>query len=1301
MARMTSTSLVIVLITVVLPSLVLCASKCDSRTVEEQIAFDKTFFAELVNQTNIGTFIPINSNDPCSSSFIECRKEGPRNGTIEQILFKSFVKYPFIGSLPESISDLCFLVILQVQNSGFFGEIPSDFWLLPELKEVKLGLSNGIRPKERFNTTFPPTITNSLTEVFFRYVRIEQENLEALAHSNVSSLKLFDCDIGGSIPDSFLSENSSFKSITLSSVPIQKPLPPIESKNLRNLSLTHCGIPGRIPDVVAPNLTVLYLGYNSLEGGIPPALLSHPTLFQILLNQNKLIGPFPLFTSTALTTLSLERNSFFGELGALPLQIEEIALSCNSLTGTISDLSQYRNLTTFAIAQNFFYGPLPLLPDSITHFSASENNFTGLLPSSFPAGLSQFKVAYNRLYGNLSCFEGHNITTLNVSHNMFTGHFPNVTVTDRIFSFDVSYNNLSGPLDSIPLPTSVFNASHNNFGPLLPSFGGNLVILDLSHNNFVCTNEFQHFEEDNYSLKTLNLSHNSLISVYWFGNPIQSRLFDHLSVIDISSNFVKQHFEPDRVTTGEERPHSYINVSGDSYSGNAHYLFLAEIFDFSGSEMELHYDIAFKKRKEWLGGDLILSSALYFEADLIWKKSHLTAKKGAELHLDSDVDVQDVSIGSDVPLSVFSQYFHILPDGSFITNATDTMSFSISRQFTINGDWINEGYLDLFASLILNEGSIINNGRIILEGGNIYSNPIVNHGEIIISSGDISAIIGDGTIIIKEGGEVDVHLLEADELIIRGSLVISGWLDNCTLKKVIIEEGASLTFAIPPRTYPIIETLDLRGGSIHLSTITVNVGSVLLKSDHFDIFDGGLITNSLESYHNILYFGGDRDGFFRFKMTDDSFAPTAIYLSGGVKIQHDFPHTGHVSLIGEGTVKYVHNSTFPNISALDDTSLMIRATNKSTAGSIILNSSQALQLEGNVQVKRLVWIQGTINMTRSSPEHTQHKRGVSISPPSPSVDYLVVHSNNLTKYIIGGNIDIKKNIEVGEDGLLIHGKIGGSLTMFSPIRINGSTWRFEGSNFTLKSGRSEILENSRLLLHQDATFTIGEDASIILSNNTEISALNLENYGEIGFAHYNKPQYTEPIFATIKATITQNSCLNVTIYSVEKQQNDKLFVFGDIKEKSLMLNVDIRDEILDKSLLIIEKSNESSNFIYRDFQHIMPLKNSSEHLTSSTNGTGVILSLGCAVGSDCELCIAHSGCRWCELGGCMHYTRITEENCGHGHYTCDIHSHEKGIWGYIVGGLAGLGVLVLIAIFLLRKRLKQMWALKVVAIFEN
>jgi Leucine rich repeat/Leucine Rich Repeat len=226
---------------------------------------------------------------------------------------------------------------------------------------------------------------------------------------------------------------------------------------------------------------------------------SDPNLISLHMNNNKLVGGFPMLSTnwTSLITLDLGQNYFFGEIPAwigsiFPILII-LRLKSNQFNGTIpKSLSELNNLQLLDLSNNNLSGPIPRI-------------FSGL---SSMADKNSSNVSYVDI--NWSYKEKIDVA--------WKGGDTFQSTIALLIEIDLSGNSLSGevPEDLMKLQGLVsLNLSSNHLSGMIPYNIGNLTwleILDLSTNHFSGTipTSISRLTK----LDVLNLSHNKLQDRY-------------------------------------------------------------------------------------------------------------------------------------------------------------------------------------------------------------------------------------------------------------------------------------------------------------------------------------------------------------------------------------------------------------------------------------------------------------------------------------------------------------------------------------------------------------------------------------------------------------------------------------------------------------------------------------------------------------------------------------------------------------------------------------------------------------------
>ncbi|CAI7847637.1 unnamed protein product, partial [Closterium sp. NIES-53] len=262
---------------------------------------------------------------------------------------------------------------------------------------------------------------------------------------------------------------------------------------------------------------------NFLHGSIPSEIGNLVNLTSLDLTNNSFSGPFPTSFSrlTKLSYLYLSLNKFSGSIDAIGniISLNELHLSHNLLSGTIpQSFSAMTSLRSIWLGNNLFTGPLAPLAAlySLTTISMCCNRFNGSIPT-FASNPTDFDVSVNDLTGPLpSGPEPADGLNFNVSYNRLSGEIP-FEFNAAIFStLDISHNNLSGRAFFTGKKGGAFfslistvNFAHNRFsGALDPSLSTLTYLYDLDISGNLLTGSIPAFISRLTYLTVLDLSSN-------------------------------------------------------------------------------------------------------------------------------------------------------------------------------------------------------------------------------------------------------------------------------------------------------------------------------------------------------------------------------------------------------------------------------------------------------------------------------------------------------------------------------------------------------------------------------------------------------------------------------------------------------------------------------------------------------------------------------------------------------------------------------------------------------------------------
>ncbi|KAK7315152.1 hypothetical protein VNO77_33685 [Canavalia gladiata] len=380
----------------------------------------------------------------------------------------------------------------------------------------------------------------------------------------------------------------SLQELDLSNNQIIGSLPDISVfSSLKTLDLSGNRLSGKMSESIRlpSQLKLLSVRSNSLEGGVPKSFGSSCSLTSLDLSYNSLNEELTVIfnhlsgcSRYSLQELYLDGNKINGTLSNFSMfsKLESLSLSSNQLSEISGTLSNLRYLD---LSNNNLCGELPMIihhlsggyvRDSLQELDLSMNKISGTLSNfSMFSKLESLSLSSNQLSeisGTLS-----NLRYLDLSNNNLCGELPMIIhhlsggyVRDSLQELDLSMNKISGTLSNFSMFSKLesLSLSSNQLSEISGTLS-NLRYLDLS-NNSLCGElpMIIHHLSGGYvrdSLQELDLSMNkisgtlpnllpvfpSLKILQLYRNKLNGtitkelRFPTELQELDLSSNFLK------------------------------------------------------------------------------------------------------------------------------------------------------------------------------------------------------------------------------------------------------------------------------------------------------------------------------------------------------------------------------------------------------------------------------------------------------------------------------------------------------------------------------------------------------------------------------------------------------------------------------------------------------------------------------------------------------------------------------------------------------------------------------------------
>ncbi|KAL1103304.1 hypothetical protein V6Z11_D05G430100, partial [Gossypium hirsutum] len=487
-----------------------------------------------------------------------------------------------LSKIPSDLGRFTSLFYLNLSNTGFAGEVPSQVSHLSKLVSLDLSCWADAQTIDKHALE---GLVHNLTEV--RHLFLDGMDMSSVnAHvfmnlsSSLRSLSLAFCDfveswtdLQGKFPKNIFDlPNLNLLNLGGNQNLNLDPLKFNRSSNLEHLDLSFVSFSRPVPRSLGNllQLTHLDLSQNQLSGQIPRSLGNLLQLTYLDLSQNQLSGQISrsLGNLLQLTHLDLSQNQLSGQipLSILNLtQLEYLGISENSLEGSIPDeVTTFPNLIYLGLSDNLLNGTLPswlYTAPSLKVIILSQNQFSGHIQEFQSKSLEHLYLNNNKLQGPFpfSIFQLLNLTLLVLSSNNLSG-----VIELRMFSnlpnlkyLDLSFNSLyltSNTTSTVNLRSLFLSSCNLSEFPQFLKGLKSLERLDLSCNKIEGKIPQWMQEVGNDSLTYLNVSHNSLTEVEHFP-------WKNIEFLDLSSNLIRGNLSI---------PASTINVfliSNNSFNG--------------------------------------------------------------------------------------------------------------------------------------------------------------------------------------------------------------------------------------------------------------------------------------------------------------------------------------------------------------------------------------------------------------------------------------------------------------------------------------------------------------------------------------------------------------------------------------------------------------------------------------------------------------------------------------------------------------------------------------------------------------
>ena len=315
-----------------------------------------------------------------------------------------------IGSLPESITQLEWLMYLDLGSNSLSGSIPVSFG------DLSFGLYHLDLSLNDFSGSLPESFWQ-LTGL--EYLNLAENNFSGMISSEIINfqylinLNLGSNEFAGALPEQIWQLNAlEFLELSYNYFTGEISSDIGNLTNLIALSLYLNEFSGELPSTLENliNLEILSLPFNEFSGELPPTLKNIEGLWYVSMEFNNFSGIFPesLLQINNLWSLGLSYNLFNG---SIPDNIGDmsnlyyLSLACNNFSGFIPEsLGQLQTIEWIDLSHNYLEGTLPasLTELEYIYYLDMRDNFLDSIPSDFIVLNSEIWLP---IYENIMTFE--------------------------------------------------------------------------------------------------------------------------------------------------------------------------------------------------------------------------------------------------------------------------------------------------------------------------------------------------------------------------------------------------------------------------------------------------------------------------------------------------------------------------------------------------------------------------------------------------------------------------------------------------------------------------------------------------------------------------------------------------------------------------------------------------------------------------------------------------------------------------------------------------------------------------------